>query len=147
GELWLVRDRFGVKPLVWGHLPDCGITFSSSVAGIAGQVGDEINTDYCARGVRYMAYETAQSGSPFKRVNTVPAGAWVKFQLSESRTIITEGQWYDLSQAVATRAKQIMECSDNELVAQCRDLLEDSVRLRLRSDVPVAVSLSAGLDS
>lgn len=147
GGLWLVRDRFGVKPLAWGHLPDCGIAFSSSVAGIAERVGKEIDVDYCARGVRYMAYETARSGSPFKKVNTVPPGAWVKFQLSESRTSVTEGQWYNLPQAVATRAQRIMQCSDDELVAQCRNLLEDSVRLRLRSDVPVAVSLSAGLDS
>ena len=39
----------------------------------ADQVGKEIDTDYCARGVRYRAFETAQSGAPFKNVSACGA--------------------------------------------------------------------------
>src|SRR6185369_268200 len=39
------------------------------------------------------------------------------------------------------------DLSESDAVAEFRSLLEDSVRLRLRSDVPVAVTLSGGLDS
>jgi asparagine synthase (glutamine-hydrolysing) len=147
GELWLVRDRFGVKPLAWGRLPDGGIVFSSSVAGIADRTSNEVDVVYCARGLRYKVYETAQSGSPFTTVKSVPAGGWIKFQLSESRNEISEGQWYNLNNAVAARARSIARKSDPALLEQSLHLLNDAVRLRLRSDVPVAISLSGGLDS
>jgi asparagine synthase (glutamine-hydrolysing) len=147
GELWLVRDRFGVKPLLWGRCPNGDITFGSSVASIAGMVGTDIDTEYCARGVRYKAYETAQSGSPYKHVKAVGAGCWIKFQLSPERISITEGRWYSLRDAVARRREAMANTGDTELLETCRQLFDSAVQLRLRSDVPVAVSLSAGLDS
>jgi asparagine synthase (glutamine-hydrolysing) len=147
GEVWLVRDRFGVKPLVWGRCPNGAITFGSSVAGVAKQVGAEIDAAYCARGVRYKAYETAQSGSPFKNVKTVPAGSWVRFKLSHQRIEVTDGRWYSLKSAVAARLGAMTQSGDADLLEECRELFESAVRLRLRSDVPVAVSLSSGLDS
>jgi asparagine synthase (glutamine-hydrolysing) len=77
----------------------------------------------------------------------VPPGSWIKFQLSESGVDIAEGRWYDLKRAVAACEQSIAQHSDEELVGKCGHLLKDAVRLRLRSDVPVAVSLSGGLDS
>jgi asparagine synthase (glutamine-hydrolysing) len=147
GELWLVRDRFGVKPLLWGRCPNGDITFGSSVAGVASVVGTDIDTDYCARGVRYKAYETAQSGSPYKNVHAVAAGCWIKFQLSPERIGITEGRWSLLRDAVARRREAMAHSGDGDLLDACRQLFDSAVQLRLRSDVPVAVSLSAGLDS
>nr|GEU28320.1 hypothetical protein [Tanacetum cinerariifolium] len=38
GTLWLVRDRFGVKPLFWARGPGNELVFGSSVAGIAAQL-------------------------------------------------------------------------------------------------------------
>lgn len=147
GELWLVRDRFGVKPLLWGRCPNGDIVFGSSGASIANMVGTDIDTDYCARGVRYKAYETAQSGSPYKHVNAVAAGCWIKFQLSPERINVSEGRWYSLRDAVARRQAAMADLSDADLLEECRQLFDSAVQLRLRSDVPVAVSLSAGLDS
>ena len=147
GELWLVRDRFGVKPLLWGRCPNGDIVFGSSVASVAGMVGTQIDTGYCARGVRYKAYETAQSGSPYKHVNAVAAGCWIKLQLSPDRIAVTEGRWYSLRDAVARRREAMSHTGDADLLEECRQLFDSAVQLRLRSDVPVAVSLSAGLDS
>jgi asparagine synthase (glutamine-hydrolysing) len=147
GELWLVRDRFGVKPLLWGRCPNGDITFGSSVAGVAELVGANIDTAYCARGVRYKAYETAQSGSPYQDVHAVRAGGWVKFQLSPGRIDVSDGRWYSLADAVAARHEAMAHTGDADLLEQCRALFDSAVLLRLRSDVPLAVSLSAGLDS
>jgi asparagine synthase (glutamine-hydrolysing) len=146
-ELWLVRDRFGVKPLCWSPLRQDGIVFSSSAAGVASEAGAEIDTGYCARGVRYKVFETAESGSPFKRVRSVPAGCWLRIQCGSDALNLTEGRWYDLRKAVAARSVAIAPHSVSELLEQCAVLLDDAVRLRLRSDVPLAVSLSGGLDS
>lgn len=147
GELWLVRDRFGVKPLLWGHLPDGGLSFSSSVAGVAADAGAAIDFDYCARGVRYKAFELPESGAPFRQVRAVPPGSWVKVQIADSGLEVSEGQWYDLGRAVAERTAALASCTDEMLLEECRQVLESAVQLRLRSDVPLAVSLSGGLDS
>jgi len=147
GELWLVRDRFGVKPLLWGRLPDGGLVFSSSAAAVAELVSADVDLAYCARGIRYKAFEVPGSEAPFVGVNAVAAGGWLKIQLADAGLRTTEGQWYDLGKAVDAKLSEIVSSSDEELQAQCAYLLEDAVKLRLRSDVPVAVSLSGGLDS
>jgi asparagine synthase (glutamine-hydrolysing) len=147
GDMWLVRDRFGVKPLLWGCLPDGGLVFSSSVAAVAKLVTADVDVSYCARGVRYKAFEVSGSEAPFIGVNAVPAGGWLRIRLSDTGLDMTDGRWYDLKQAVARRVSSIESRTDTDVLEECRQLLEDSVRLRLRSDVPVAVSLSGGLDS
>lgn len=153
GEMWLARDRFGVKPLLWGRLPDHGLVFSSSVAAVGQALGASVDTDYCAFGLRYKAFEGPDVGAPFVGVHNVSPGGWLRIQIGQAATgnpddlQVTEGRWYDLTQAVVARQASIAHCSDDDLLAQCQDLLQDAVRLRLRSDVPLAVSLSGGLDS
>ncbi|MET0266915.1 MAG: asparagine synthase (glutamine-hydrolyzing) [Duganella sp.] len=150
GAVWLVRDRFGVKPLAWCRDADGAIMFGSSVAGLAAQVGASVDLSSCAHGVRYKAYDTADSGSPFVGVHTVPAGSWVHFQLShDAAHPITQqaGRWYTLEHGVAACSAAIAHLEQAALAEQGRALFDSAVQLRLRSDVPVAVSLSAGLDS
>lgn len=150
GALWLVRDRFGVKPLAWCRDADGAIMFGSSVAGLAAQVGASVDATICARGVRYKAYDTADSGSPFVGVHTVPAGSWVRFQLGHDGVhALTQqmGRWYTLEHGVAACSAVIAHLDQAALAEQGRALFDSAIQLRLRSDVPVAVSLSAGLDS
>ena len=153
GETWLVRDRFGVKPLLWGRLPDGGLVFSSSVADVAKAVGAPVDTTYCAHGLRYKAFESPEAGAPFTGVQSMAPGGWVKVALGANATgaqvglKLTEGRWYDLAQAVANQQLAIAGRSDKDLLQQCQQVLQDAVKLRLRSDVPFAVSLSGGLDS
>lgn len=147
GDMWLIRDRFGIKPLLWGRLPDGGVVFSSSVATVATLVSADVDTSYCARGLRYKVFEMSGSEAPFKGVDAVPAGGWLHVRLAGAGLTITDGRWYNLKQAVARKAAAIESSTDADVLEECRQLLQDSVRLRLRSDVPVAVSLSGGLDS
>lgn len=150
GECWVIRDRFGVKPLLWGCLPGGGLVFSSSVAAVAKVINAPVNHGYCAFGLRYKSFEGAGSDSPFIGVNNLIPGGWLKVQISnvpDGGLKITEGCWYDLPRAVAAKQAEIAGSSENDLSNQCRDLLTDAIGLRLRSDVPLAVSLSGGLDS
>jgi len=148
GELWLVRDRFGVKPLLWATLPGECLAFSSSVAAIAHISSAEVDLEYCARGVKYKAFETAGSETPFEEITAVPPGGWVRVRPIENSTLdIQSGCWYDLKKEVARKISIISTATDEDVLAECEHLLQDAVRLRLRSDVPVAVSLSGGLDS
>lgn len=153
GETWLVRDRFGVKPLLWGRLPGDGLVFSSSVAAVARALDAPVDPTYCSHGLRYKAFEGPDGGAPFVGVHSVSPGSWLKLQIvpgghgAAGGLQVTEGRWYDLVQAVAAKQAITMGYSVDDLLAQCQHLLQDAVRLRLRSDVPLAVSLSGGLDS
>jgi asparagine synthase (glutamine-hydrolysing) len=146
GDLWLVRDRFGVKPLLWANMPE-GVVFSSSVAAVAKLANASVDISYCARGLRYKAFEVEGSGSPFSGVRSIPAGGWLRISPSPAGLNLRDGRWYDLKEAVSNLTSRIESRSDEELLDECQQLLRDAVSLRLRSDVPLAVSLSGGLDS
>jgi len=146
GDLWLVRDRFGVKPLLWTNMPE-GVVFSSSVAAVAKLANASVDISYCARGLRYKAFEVEGSGSPFSGVRSIPAGGWLRISPSPAGLNLRDGRWYDLKEAVSNLTSRIESRSDEELLDECQQLLRDAVSLRLRSDVPLAVSLSGGLDS
>jgi len=147
GDLWLVRDRFGVKPLLWANMPGGGVVFSSSVAAVGKLANASVDVSYCARGVRYKTFEIEGSGSPFVGVRSVPAGGWLRISPSGTSLDLRDGRWYDLKAAVSNMTSKIESSSDQELLEECQRLLQDAVTLRLRSDVPLAVSLSGGLDS
>lgn len=138
-RLTAVRDRFGVKPLFHAPLPDGGVAFASEVKALhAAGVPDEPDAvawaSFLANGITDLAPRTFWSG-----VSALPAGSLLEW--TERGTEIR--RWYDLADRTAT-----LDDRDVETVkAEYRALLEDSVRLRFRSDVPVGINLSGGLDS
>jgi asparagine synthase (glutamine-hydrolysing) len=146
GETWLVRDRFGVKPLLWGVTDDGSLVFSSSVAAVAESIGASVNTDYCSFGLRYKAFENGDH-TAFNGVHSLSPGSWICAKITDAKINLQHGCWYDLTEAVKARREAIMQTPDAELLEECKFLVQDAVRLRLRSDVPLAVSLSGGLDS
>jgi asparagine synthase (glutamine-hydrolysing) len=147
GEMWLVRDRFGVKPLHWARTKHGGVVFSSSVAAVAESIQGEVNTDYCAFGLRYKAFEMPEGQTAFQKVQSLAPGGWMHVRMVDGGVTLEEGRWYDLAQAVASKSDAIAGMADDQLLEQCQHTLQDAVRLRMRSDVPLAVSLSGGLDS
>lgn len=147
GEMWLVRDRFGVKPLLWASTQDGGVVFSSSVAAVAESIQAVVNTDYCAFGLRYKAFEMPEGQTAFQKVKSLAPGGWMHVQMVDATVSLREGRWYDLAQEVARKGDAIAGMADEQLLDQCLHTLQDAVRLRMRSDVPLAFSLSGGLDS
>ena len=133
--LTLMRDRFGVRPLHYATLPDGGIVFSSEVKGIlaSGLVEavpdlegiDEVFTFWAARPPRCA----------FKGIRLLPPGHLLVWRDGE---IVEERPWWEPRYAV-----DAPEPAPEAL----GELLRDSVRLRLRADVPVGCYLSGGLDS
>jgi asparagine synthase (glutamine-hydrolysing) len=154
GETWLVRDRFGVKPLLYGRLLGGGLVFSSSIAAVAQAIDAKVNVNNCAQGLRFKTFDDeCDSGSSFSGVHSIKAGGWLRLSIDPvvfdgvSNLALQEGLWYNLTEAVSAKKEEIAALSDLELLEQCQYLLQDAVKLRLRSDVPLAVSLSGGLDS
>lgn len=147
GETWLVRDRFGVKPLLWSYIGNRDIVFSSSVTAVAIHAGIEIDGEYCSRGVEYKVFECEESGSPFKSVYSIPSGGWIRIVQHDLNLKIDSGKWYEISSAVNRKRELLVGYADQDIVNECRNIFESSINLRLNCDVPLALSISSGLDS
>ena len=138
--LFAARDRFGVKPLYYASLPGGSLRLSSEIkalhAGGVPAVFDETTwSTYLTTGLYDHSNRTFWRG-----VRQVPPG---------HRLIWNDGRieierWYDLAEHAGQEfdRRPIAEVEDEYL-----ELLKESVRLRFRSDVPVGITLSGGLDS
>lgn len=145
GEFYLVRDRFGVKPLIYTFF-DGQLLFSSSIASVAKQINSEIDLEYCSSGIRFGFFEGYEDRTPFKNVKYLLPGSLMKCRLDGELKIETK-TWYSLEEQVAKKRKELESLSSDELISQGKALLENSTKIRLRSDVPLAISLSGGVDS
>src|SRR5262245_61120845 len=139
-RLFAARDRFGVKPLYYRVGVDGDLWLASEIkalhaAGIAAEPDEVSWASYLTHGLSDHSERTFWKG-----VRQLPPGHYLKWRNGESR--IT--RWYDLAQASGEEydSRPVEETSEEYL-----SLLTDSVRLRFRSDVPVGVNLSGGLDS
>lgn len=141
GRLLLSRDRFGIKPLYYSRQPGNGVIFASELKSFLALKG-AIPVELDRRG---WATALISPGSLEAANHTLLEG--VK-SLGAGELLTVEGdQW-----AVKPWWNTADHLSDppQGLEAQAerfRELFFDACRLRLRSDVPVATSLSGGLDS
>lgn len=135
----LVRDGFGVKPLFYAHCSN-GLAFSSEPQILHRLTGEShgINSagvvDYVAFGLTDHRMETLRQG-----IYMLPPGTVLTLDMVDFRTDGPTSFWTLDGRGVTGglwgAAKKV------------RSLLTDSVRFHLRSDVPLAVSLSGGIDS
>lgn len=137
--LFAARDRFGVKPFYYCRIGD-GIVFGSEIKALhAAGVPREPDPVTWATYLKFGAYDHSQR-TFWNGVRSLPAGAWLRWRGGK----VTTGRWYDLA---AQTGDDLALTPVSDVRAQYRDLLEESVRLRFRSDVPVGINLSGGLDS
>jgi asparagine synthase (glutamine-hydrolysing) len=135
-ELVLTRDRAGQKPLYYYH-KDGRFIFASEIKAILESKYVERAPNEAAvdsyLGLRY----TPQPQTFFKDIYVLPAG----HRLCYSRDGIRVERYWDieLGEPLAT--------SDEEAIDAMEELFLDSIRLTMRSDVPVGAYLSGGVDS
>lgn len=141
----LVRDRFGVIPLLWAEQFEKFI-FSTSAQRLATHINAEIDTSYCVRGLRYKAYEIKGSGSAFKNVNAVNPASWLKIKFEKDQSH-EHGEWYSLKNSVSKKAIELSSLTSKQLQKECFSLVENTIKIRLEADEPVSLTLSGGLDS
>ncbi|MDB5679118.1 asparagine synthase (glutamine-hydrolyzing) [Sphingomonas bacterium] len=136
------RDRYGEKPFLFVSRPDAFIFGSEykallSLPGV-GHEYDELRLLRAA--CNPSTGLDADRQTVFGDVQQLLPGEAVAFDLD---TLRPEFWRYYAPRANADRAN----ASDADIFAEFRELLTDSVRIRLRSDVPVGSCLSGGLDS
>lgn len=137
-KFYAVRDRFGVKPVYFSDSSSC-MAFASEVKQLRALPGysffleQQIAYDYLRYGLIDHATETFEKGV---------------FQLLPGHVFeldMVSGKWQTMRwyQLVPTEWRG----TERDAAEKLYELLKDSVRLRLRSDVPVGSALSGGVDS
>ncbi len=136
-KLILVRDRVGKKPLYYSEA-NGEFLFASEVKGIVAtsaaalELDQQAVADYLAWGV------VPQSMTIYRQVRPVLPGELLTLQ---HRKITAKHRYWQLEMKPKVRISQ------QEAVEQIDEKLRESVRLRLRADVPVGSFLSGGIDS
>jgi asparagine synthase (glutamine-hydrolysing) len=140
-RLMVARDRFGEKPLFYARLPRGGIAFASEAKALFAHpdLGAAIDEDTLSSYVDGHYFESDEP-TLFKGLKRLPGAHAMTV---DERGEVTRSWGYWTLDFAASRDLY----REKDAVGQFRQLLERSVSMRLRSDVPVGTSLSGGLDS
>lgn len=137
GEVFGARDRYGIKPFYYLRTED-SFAFASEIKALLPFSARKANN---GKVFDYLVYNRTDhtNDTLFEEIKKVPHGHY--FKISGDRVAFE--RWYSLADTVIYNP----ELSEVNAVEAFRGLLDQSIQLRLRSDVPVGVSLSGGLDS
>jgi asparagine synthase (glutamine-hydrolysing) len=138
-ELFLARDRVGIRPLFYSAVGD-GFVFASEIKAFL--EFPNINLKLCPKALaQYFTFWTALTPcTPFEGVYELPPGCFMTVDKRGQK--ITRYWELPLQRADSSKFKTVEEAAE-----AFEEIFEDAVRLRLRADVPVAAYLSGGLDS
>jgi asparagine synthase (glutamine-hydrolysing) len=138
-KLFLARDRFGVKPIHYVEGPGT-FAFASEIKQLLPCL-DGVQANQAAV-LEWMltTFENHREQTLFEGVMSMPGSHCMHIDLRSGRREMR--RWYGLR-----KDPSIAGWNEPRAEAELRGLLEDSIRLRLRSDVQVGTCLSGGLDS
>ena len=138
-QLWLVRDRIGIKP-VYYSLHHGRITFASEIKALLKDPDQRrrVNEESL---YHYLSFITTPAPHTlFDGIQKIPPGTWMRVDESGH---VTQHRYWD----VWDQATDLGHLSEDELCERIRGELRTAVKLRKVSDVPVGVFLSGGIDS
>jgi asparagine synthase (glutamine-hydrolysing) len=140
-RLFCVRDRLGIKPFYYywdGKL----FAFASEIKAllqhpaISPRLEQELLPEYLAFG--YISEERTL----FSGIRRLMPGHHLTLDLSGSRPNLSIHQYWDVPES-----KPDLSVTDADWIADCRRRVEETIRMRLMSDVPLGMFLSGGVDS
>jgi asparagine synthase (glutamine-hydrolysing) len=139
-QIFLARDRFGIRPLYYATT-SYGIAFASEMKSLFQAPGLQPRLDPRALDETFTFWSAQAPRTPFCDISQMPPGQW----LLASQESLSAGRYWDMPfpDAACYAAAPREEVFTEELL----EALSLAVRLRMRADVPVAGYLSGGLDS
>jgi len=141
-QLFLVRDRFGEKPLYWAPIHDGkGLAFASELKALLPLENVDRTLDVAAIAQFLALGYIPAPRTHLKGVSKLRAGEAIVFGPGSDRR--TFRYW----QPEIVHLNGHRPFSREEAIESVRDRFREAVRLRLRSDVPVGAFLSGGIDS
>ncbi len=140
-EIFLIRDRAGVKPLFWYFANDL-LLFGSELKVFHRHTGFKKELDINSVGMFLNNGTIPAPFSIFKNVQKVRPGFWLKIDL-RTKSISTECYW----SAVDCYNQPASQLNYTEAKSATKDVLQSACNYRMVADVPVGVFLSGGYDS
>jgi asparagine synthase (glutamine-hydrolysing) len=135
-ELFLARDRFGVRPLFLAEYAG-DVCFASEIKALLRHPAARRDLDPLGVADVFTLWSALPDRSAFAGVRELPPA---HYALLGPEGLIRETRWWNVEFAPVDRPAA-------ELIEELEALLVDATRIRLRADVPVAGYLSGGLDS
>ncbi len=138
-QLWLIRDRIGVKPLYYS-IHHGRITFASEIKALLEDEQQERSVNEEAL-YYYLSFNaTPAPHTLFSGIQKLSPGTWLRVNEDGQ---VQECRYWD----VLDHTQPLTNVSEEEIAERILSELRTSVRLRKISDVPVGVFLSGGIDS
>ena len=135
-KLLLARDRLGKKPLHYAVYRDV-LYFGSEIKSLLAVLPQLAEVDLCAIAQFFYYGYILDPATVFKTVRKLPPGHLLEFNKSNVRI----EQYWDVPQFASA------DPPEEECLQQMESILEEAVRMRLISDVPLGALLSGGVDS
>jgi asparagine synthase (glutamine-hydrolysing) len=140
-ELFLARDRLGIKPLYY-TAPPGGFLFGSEIKALLAHPAVAADLDEEAF-FHYLTFVcTPAPLTMFKGINKLAPGERILVRADGSMT--KEVFWTPMS---STAAEEVGALSEDEMEERLLSLLRASIEKRMMADVPFGVFLSGGVDS
>jgi asparagine synthase (glutamine-hydrolysing) len=135
-RLVLVRDRAGVKPLYFAMVPG-GIAFGSEPKALLAHPAVSREPDFAALH-HFLSFKNVPAPlSAFAAIRQLGPGEMLVWENGRCQ----QRRWWQV------RFQEDQNLAEDEAAHRIRAILEDAVRLRMRSDVAFGAYLSGGLDS
>ena len=136
---FLVRDRFGVKPLYYAYLDDGQFIFGSELKSLMAHPGLGREIDPLAV-EEYFAYGyIPEPRTIFRGANKLPPGFTLTLKRGGTRAL--PRQYWDMP------FQPVKVASESAAMDELVERLKESIRLRMIADVPLGAFLSGGVDS
>ncbi|HTS35731.1 MAG TPA: asparagine synthase (glutamine-hydrolyzing) [Candidatus Solibacter sp.] len=149
-QLLIARDPMGIKPLYYAQAGDYFL-FSSEVRSIFGTGLVRPRLDQAGL-INYLTFGSAYDPlTPIEGIRALPAGhtlTWCdgSIRISPYWDLVAKDAGRDAEGAHGSEGVS-SPADEKHATAKLQDILEESVRMQLVSDVPVGVFLSGGIDS
>ncbi|MAL84267.1 MAG: asparagine synthase (glutamine-hydrolyzing) [Idiomarina sp.] len=143
-SLYLVRDRFGIKPLYWTET-EHGVVFGSELKVLFSH--PDVKREFSAEGLYHQLIQVMVPGSTaFEGINQVQPGYVVKLQRKNGKVVATEHKYWDVD-FPPEESYPGADVDEESYIEGVRAKLLEAVQHRMTADVPVGCYLSGGIDS
>lgn len=136
--LFAARDRFGIKPLFYAETEE-GLRIASEAKALFASGGSAAWDHESVFQNLFFSFD--QDRTLFKNIRQLPPGHY----LTSRNGVVTIRKYWDVDHPKANAVHR--HISERECIDNVRSLLDESIRLRMRADVPVGCYLSGGVDS
>jgi asparagine synthase (glutamine-hydrolysing) len=136
-KLFIARDRVGKKPLYYSRAKSGALLFGSELKSLLVHPEFEREINYEALDAYLSFGYVPDPLCIFKNAQKLPPGCHLTFQ----RGVVSVKQYWDFQYERTEKKKE------KDYLEELRVLIDEAVRVRLVSDVPLGAFLSGGIDS